>query len=263
MKYAENNNLRKNLSNIVKDKWIIKLLQLNNIINGLEEIHQKNLIHCDFHHGNILNIRKKILSISDLGLCKPVDYFQTSKKNEIYGVLPFVAPEVLRGQPYTLASDIYSFSMIMWELISGVTPFNNEAHDFQLSLDICKGKRPKIIKNIPQCYINLMKKCWNIDPLKRPTALEIKKIINNWYENIKNKNFNKELKNDIIDFYKADKVLSQNQINNLSVTIDHPQVFHISRLLDFTERLNEILDHEIKSLEISQSFGNYYNIYVI
>ncbi|CAI2197543.1 18172_t:CDS:1, partial [Funneliformis geosporum] len=42
-------------------------------------------------------------------------------------------------------------------------------HDFQLSLDICKGKRPKIIKNIPQCYIDLMKKCWNMDLLKRPT----------------------------------------------------------------------------------------------
>ncbi|CAI2180380.1 8846_t:CDS:2, partial [Funneliformis geosporum] len=47
-------------------------------------------------------------------------------------------PEVLRGQPYTLASDIYSFSIILWEFISGIPPFNNKAHDFQLSLDICK-----------------------------------------------------------------------------------------------------------------------------
>src|SRR5690349_13330611 len=95
MKYANNNNLRKNLLNKIKDKWIIKLLQLNNIISGLEKIHQKNLIYCDFHHGNILNIQNYILSISDLGLCKPVNYYQTFKKNEIYGILPFVAPEVL------------------------------------------------------------------------------------------------------------------------------------------------------------------------
>ena len=118
-----------------------------------------------------------------------------------------MASEVLRGQPYTLASDIYSFSMIMWELISGISPFNNEVHNFQLSLDICKGKRPKIIENVPKCYINLMKKCWDMDSLKRPTVLEIKKIINNWYENIKRKNFDTELKDDIIDFYKADKIL--------------------------------------------------------
>ncbi|CAI2191951.1 3843_t:CDS:1, partial [Funneliformis geosporum] len=177
MKYAKNSSLKKNLLNIVKDKWIIKLKQLYNIISGLNEIHQKKLIHCDFHYGNILNIRFKILSISDLGLCKPVKYFQFSKKNEIYGVLPFVAPEVLRGQPYSLASDIYSFSMIMWEFISGIPPFDNEAHDFQLSLNICKGKRPKIIKNILQCYINLMKRCWDMDPLKRPITSEIKMII--------------------------------------------------------------------------------------
>ncbi|CAI2170242.1 20646_t:CDS:2 [Funneliformis geosporum] len=91
----------------IKNIWIIKLLQLNNIINGLDEMHQKSLIHCDFHHGNILNIRSKILFISNLGLCKPIEYFQSPKNNGIYGVLPFVAPKVLRGQPYTLASDIY------------------------------------------------------------------------------------------------------------------------------------------------------------
>ena len=151
--------------------------------------------------------------------------------------------------------------MIMWELISGISPFNNEAHNFQLSLDICKGKRPKIIKNTPKCYINLMKKCWDMDILKRPTALEIKKIIENWIKNIKSKDFDKELKDDIIDFYKSDKTFKQNQNNNLNNIKDHSQAFHTSRLLDFTEKLNEILDHEIKTLEISQSIGNYYDIY--
>ncbi|CAI2198168.1 15046_t:CDS:1, partial [Funneliformis geosporum] len=80
----------------------------------------------------------------------------STKKNEIYGVLPFVAPEVLRKQPYTLASDIYSFSMIMWKLISGIPPFNSETHDEQLAFRICNGKHPKIIENIPLCYISLM-----------------------------------------------------------------------------------------------------------
>ncbi|CAI2197397.1 2749_t:CDS:1, partial [Funneliformis geosporum] len=95
----------------------------------------------------------------DLGLYKPVEYFQSShKKNKIYGVLPFVTPEVLRGQSYILASDIYSFSIIMWELISEIIPFNNEAYDFQLALSIYQDKRPQIINKTPQYYINLMKK---------------------------------------------------------------------------------------------------------
>ncbi|CAB4426498.1 unnamed protein product [Rhizophagus irregularis] len=94
-----------------------------------------------------------------LGLCRPVGSFL--KENEIYGVMSFMAPEVLKGKSYTSASDIYSFSMIMWEFTSGVPPFNNRAHDFQLSL-------------------NLMKKCWNEDPLKRPSASEVKDVIMNW-----------------------------------------------------------------------------------
>ena len=101
-----------------------------------------------------------------------------------------------------------------------------------------------------------------MNPLKRPTALKIKEIINNWIKNIKSKNFDKELKDDIIDFYKSDKILKQNQDNNLIINEDHPQVFYTSHLLDFTKKLNEILDLENKSLEISQNFGNYYNIYI-
>src|SRR6266498_57359 len=138
MNYAKNGSLRKNLPNIIKNKWVVKLKKLYYIISGLNTIHQQKFVHCDFHHGNILD-QDYFLSISDLGLCKPVEYFQSnSKKNDIYGVLPFVAPEVLRGKPYTLSSDIYSFSMIMWEFTSGIPPFDDRAHDFQLSLSICK-----------------------------------------------------------------------------------------------------------------------------
>ncbi|POG81950.1 hypothetical protein GLOIN_2v1503944, partial [Rhizophagus irregularis DAOM 181602=DAOM 197198] len=57
------------------------------------------------------------LFIIDLGLCKPINNLQDSDKKDdnIYGVLPYMAPEILRYKPYTPASDIYSFSMIMWE----------------------------------------------------------------------------------------------------------------------------------------------------
>ena len=62
----------------------------------------------------------------------------------------------------------------------GVPPFDDRPHDFHLSLSICKGERPEIIEGTPQCYIDLMKKCWDLDPLKRPSASELKIIIENW-----------------------------------------------------------------------------------
>ncbi|CAI2164012.1 4351_t:CDS:2 [Funneliformis geosporum] len=115
----------------------------------------------------------KIQRNCDLGLCQPVK----SLNKGVHGVLPFVAPEVLKGKPYTQASDIYSFSMILWEFVSGITPFNDRAHDLQLCLSIVKGERPPIVENTPQPYIDLLKRCWDGDPLKRPTALEISDII--------------------------------------------------------------------------------------
>ena len=70
MYHAENGSLKKSLPKIINDKWIVKLSKLESIIKGLDIIHQQNVIHCDFHHGNILNTNSKtILSISDLGLC--------------------------------------------------------------------------------------------------------------------------------------------------------------------------------------------------
>jgi serine/threonine protein kinase len=72
-----------------------KLDQLNHIAEGLKAIHEQGLIHHDFHAGNILNKRYKHNNdcyITDLGLCRPVDKINDGK---IYGVLPYVAPEVL------------------------------------------------------------------------------------------------------------------------------------------------------------------------
>ncbi|GBC01577.1 hypothetical protein RclHR1_04240007 [Rhizophagus clarus] len=254
MDYANRGNLRENLTKIIKISWKQKLHMLYKIISGLKEIHEKELVHCDFHDGNILFHKRNMgykskeskeneedeyeVYISDLGLCRPI---KSSLKNDhIYGVIPFMAPEVLRNKPYTPASDIYSFSMIMWEFASGVPPFNGIAHNLQLSLSICKGERPEIIENTPQCYVDLMEKCWNDDPLKRPSASEVKNIIGDWiFHPVDDNEINEELKNNIMEFINAP--IGHDNPD----TESHPQVYYTSRLLNFTsERLNEILESE-------------------
>ena len=81
---------------------------------GLKDIHNKGFIHKDLHSGNILRAFDTCY-ITDLGLCKPADD-QDEKK--IHGVLPYVAPEVLRGKKYTQATDIYSFGILAYEILS-------------------------------------------------------------------------------------------------------------------------------------------------
>ena len=88
-----------------------KYSNLYEVARSLSALHKCNLVHGDFHSGNLLLYDQGIMYISDLGLSKPAD--KLSKTNEIYGVLPYIAPEVLLGNPYTKAADIYSFGIVM------------------------------------------------------------------------------------------------------------------------------------------------------
>ncbi|EXX74792.1 kinase-like domain-containing protein [Rhizophagus irregularis DAOM 181602=DAOM 197198] len=89
-----------------------------------------------------------------------LDYLDQSMKknsdNKIYGVLSYIAPEVLNGDPYTTSSDIYSFGVVMAELSSGKPPFYERKHGLSLALEICNGFRPEFGKGTPEIYKKLL-----------------------------------------------------------------------------------------------------------
>ncbi|CAG8689331.1 15807_t:CDS:1, partial [Racocetra fulgida] len=150
-----------------------KLQLLHKISAGLNLVHQNKIIHRDLHSGNILigsnrYSSDKIPTIADLGISKPIN--ELSDNNAIYGVILYVAPEVFKGGKFTQASDIYSFGIIIWEVISGCRPFSDRKHDEYLILDILNGLCSKIPSNIPQDLIELMETCWHQDPEKRKFA---------------------------------------------------------------------------------------------
>jgi serine/threonine protein kinase len=171
--------------NYNKLNWLYIIKILSHIISGLNIIHKKNMFHRDFHTGNILvlnntlSISKENIYISDMGLCGEVN---NTDETTICGVTPYIAPEVLRGNPYTQAADIYSFGMIMYFVATGRQPFSNCAHDEILVLDICQGARPKIRESeAPKCYVDLMEKCWDSNPNNRPNSVEVEELINLFY----------------------------------------------------------------------------------
>src|ERR1044072_5038991 len=101
---------------------------------------------------------------------------------ETLGVLPFVAPEILRGEEFTKAADIYGFGMLMSEIISGEVPFIDRDFDLHLALDVCDGVRPQAPEYAPEPYVTLMKCCWDPIPTNRPTAKELNSRFCDWYD---------------------------------------------------------------------------------
>src|SRR5215216_2861525 len=91
-----------------------------------------------------------------------------------------MAPEVLRGYQYTQAADIYSFGIMMNELMSEETPYNDIPHDHILAVKICKGLRPKISEDTPKLLADLITKCWDAKAENRPPAKELYQILNEW-----------------------------------------------------------------------------------
>jgi serine/threonine protein kinase len=151
-------------------------------------------------------------------------------------VLPYIAPEILNGRPYTFASDIYSFGIIMAEVTTGKPPYSNIPHDVSLALAICNGLRPRVARGTPQCYIDLANQCLDANPEKRPSAKAILRTIRNW-RHYKESSCLKELISGKLapidmfkDFVEADKVISQELSSKKTL---HPEAIYTSRLMSF------------------------------
>ena len=138
--------------------------------------------------------------------------------------MPYMAPEILRGKEYTKASDMYSFGIIMNEIISVVPPFNDEPHDEHLALDICCGKRPKMRAETPEFLKKLIQKCWDANPENRPTSEEVYETLYNYVYGKGNEELEK-LEELTYEF---------TETTDTKLFETHPQAIYTSRLLNFS-----------------------------
>ena len=196
------------------------------------------------HSGNIFSYTCRNSEIGDLGLCQQL--IEKDNPNEIFGVIPYLAPEVLSGKSYTKESDVYSIGMLMWEIFSGYPPFNDRVHDCHLILDICKGLRPPILSNMPKEYVEMMQRCWDVDPSKRPTIGELYDFARNFQNDLyKNESSNNET---IIPTMND----SNNNNNSQQIQKSHPLAYHSSRILDDEIAKYKSLQHELELGPVSE-----------
>ncbi|RIA80522.1 kinase-like domain-containing protein [Glomus cerebriforme] len=247
MQYAREGNLHDYLQKkFVNIKWWDKMQILFDISNGLKAIHNTNLTHRDFHSGNILlgvNYGQRC-RVGDLGLSQPAN--KTSLNDEIYGVIPYVAPEIFNGATFSKASDIYSFGMIMWECTTGCKPFADIEHDHTLIYKILNGERPKITDDTPECFATLIKRCWSPDPMKRPDIAEVYEAFRHWYF----------MREDAERFMQAEKKrleIVQSKLLGPEFAEKHPKTIYTSRslssLISKASSINSTVSFNTKKVE--------------
>ncbi|CAJ0753511.1 8010_t:CDS:2 [Entrophospora sp. SA101] len=123
----------------------------------------------------------------------------------------------------------------MWSLGSGICPFVDIAHDKKLANEIIvNGKRPKMCENnFPKVFIDLMRRCWESNLKRRPTAKELFEITGVWVVDICDNRSPNETSRQFDDA--EDKKFLELEKKPFSQPTIHPLAIYTSRLLDFLE----------------------------
>lgn len=98
---------------------------------------------------------------------------ETYKMTGNTGTLAYMAPEVALRKAYNEKVDIYSFGMILWQMLHGEVPFRGLSRDEHFVQVVRGGLRPTISSDLPPQLRLLLELCWHADYRKRPSCEEI------------------------------------------------------------------------------------------
>jgi len=148
------------------------------IAKAMEYIHHVEIIHRDLKCDNVLLNKDDIAKVADLGLAREIDV--DNGMTVLAGTPKWEAPEVLVSKKgkrnYSKGADVYSFGMVLYEMMSGLEPFPDIHDIFELKKIVCdKNKRPKLPKKklLNPALISMMKECWQRDANRRPSFTQI------------------------------------------------------------------------------------------
>ncbi|XP_068325466.1 serine/threonine-protein kinase STY46-like [Pyrus communis] len=162
-----------------KQKGVFKLPSLLKVAidvsKGMTYLHQNNIIHRDLKAANLLMDENEVVKVADFGVARVKS--QSGVMTAETGTYRWMAPEVIEHKAYDHKADIFSFGVVLWELLTGKLPYEYLT-PLQAAVGVAqKGLRPTIPKNTPPKLAELLEKCWQQDPASRPDFSEIIEIL--------------------------------------------------------------------------------------
>ncbi|HXW60352.1 MAG TPA: protein kinase, partial [Myxococcota bacterium] len=154
--------------------WPIRYRIALDIAHGLETLHGYNILHRDLKSLNVLLDDRLRAKLSDFGLSKIKKETSSQSVQAAKGTVQWMAPELFNrvGGAATKASDIYSFGMVLWELVTRTLPFAEAENQMVVIGWIQAGQKESIPKDCPPLLKTLISDCWSA-PLKRPRVAQV------------------------------------------------------------------------------------------
>jgi eukaryotic-like serine/threonine-protein kinase len=146
------------------------------LADALAHAHERRIVHRDLKSGNVIVTPSGRLKVLDFGLSKRAEpkvseettQFDKSwdEQHSITGTLPYIAPELLRGQEADARSDVWALGIMLYEMAAGRRPFQG-ATPYELSAAILRESLPAIHPPLPPVLNAVIEKCLSKDPTQR------------------------------------------------------------------------------------------------
>ncbi|GAB1604719.1 proto-oncogene tyrosine-protein kinase receptor Ret-like [Argonauta hians] len=148
------------------------------VCKGMRYLCQMKLVHRDLAARNVLMASGNLVKISDFGLTRDIyeaDAYMKKSKGRI--PVKWMAPESLYAQVYTSKSDVWSFGVLLWEIITmGANPYPGIPPERLFSL-LKTGYRMDRPENCTDEIYAIMQKCWKTEPAQRPSFGDLADIL--------------------------------------------------------------------------------------
>jgi serine/threonine protein kinase len=143
---------------------------VSDIVKGMTYLHAVNILHRDLTSKNLLLDANMNCKVADFGLSKITE--DSGDMTTSLGCLPYQAPEVFRGERYSQAADVYSFGMVVYEMISGFEPHKDLQPLKYANMVAYENYRP----NLPPCserWERIITSCWQANREARPSFKQL------------------------------------------------------------------------------------------